>query len=493
MSSYSDRKTLEPYCPQVHGPWHGQHAYHLLERAGFGGTPEDVRLLSEHGMEASVDFLLRAPSNSYLAAPDWASSWREERYTSYSSRTEEEKRIFRQTRSRHMQDVQRDWIQRMISGPQPFIEKLTLFFHSHFAVSADKIKDPLMFHEHLNLFREMGMGDFRELVKAVCRNPAMVIFLDSASNVKGRPNENFARELMELYTLGEGNGYSEQDVMEAARALTGWRVRQFQSEFELSRHDQGIKNVLGQKGNLKMNGVVDAIFHRPEAARFLAVKLFEFFVFQNPPEALCRELAQQFEDVNYQVREYLRILFSSEVFYSEQAYRSLVKSPVQLLAGTYRKLSFAPQPPLNSARVALKLMGQNLLWPPDVDGWKEGDVWVNTNALMMRYHWLHFLTTGEVPAGLKQAVKGETPDTYIDVAPFRIPGKPQDAAGSITLAALHLFGRPLEDRATSRLRTYLTRGSNNARVLFDLTKSTSEQRFRGILYLMMSSPDYQRF
>ncbi len=444
-------------------------------------------------MDASVDFLLRAPTDEALSKPDWAETWREIRYQSTSGLSDEEKRERRNTRIGHMRDLQRDWIQRLISSPQPFLEKLTLFFHSHFAVSAEKVKDPLMFLEHLDLFRQMGMGDFRELTKAVCRNPAMVIFLDSASNVKGRPNENFARELMELYTLGEGVQYTERDVQEAARALTGWRVRQYQAEFDLSRHDPGIKHVLGKSGPLRMNDVVDAIFTRPEAARFIAVKLFEFFVYQHPEKDLQDELAIRFAEVNFHVREYLKLLFTSELFYSKQAYRTLIKSPVQLVISTYRKLAFDPNPPLNATRAALRLMGQNLLWPPDVDGWKEGDVWVNTNALMMRYHWLHFLTTGEVPEGLTRAVREASAETYLDVAPFRVPGKPQDVNGSLQLAALHLFGRPLEENAATRLARYLTHGSNNARVVFDLTKSTSEERFRGILYLMMSSPDYQRF
>ncbi len=492
MSSSSDRKTLARYRPEVSGPWQSRHAYHLLERAGFGGTADDVRLLAEHGMDASVDFLLRAPSEELLRQPDWASSWGELRGQAYSGLSEEEKRERRRTRDGHMRDVQRDWIQRMIQGPQPFIEKLALFFHSHFAVSADKVRDPLMFHEHLTLFRRQGMGDFRELTQAVCRDPAMVIFLDSASNVKGRPNENFARELMELYTLGEGQGYTEQDVQEAARALTGWRVQHFASDFVPSRHDAGMKQLLGTRGKLGMSDVVDAIFSRPEAARFIAVKLFEFYVFQHPSEALQEELARSFAQLKYQVRDYLKLLFSSELFYSKQAYRSQIKSPVQLVISTYRKLRLHPEPPLDSARVAMRLMGQHLLYPPDVDGWKEGEVWVNTNALMMRYHWLHFLSTGEVPAGLRSVVKGDKPESYIDLAPFRVTGKEQDAQGALRRAAFCLFGRPLDDAATLRLSRYLTRGSNNARVLFDLSKSTSEERFRGILYLMMSSPDYQR-
>lgn len=493
MSSDSVWEPLALYRPEVNGPWHGRHAYHLLERAGFGGTPEDVRLLSEHGLQASVDFMTRAPTTDVLDRPDWTSEWQEERYTPYSKRTEEEKREFRKLRDGFMQDVQRDWIQRMIDSPQPFLEKLALFFHSHFAVSAEKIKDPLMFHDHLTMFRQVGMGDFRTLTEAVCRDPAMVLFLDSASNVKGRPNENFARELMELYTMGEGNGYTEEDIIEAARALTGWRVRRHQTEFDSKRHDAGVKTVLGLTGTLQLKDVIQAIFRKPEASRFIAVKLFEFFVFQNPPADLQDQLAEKFRAVNFNVRAYLRVLFSSQVFYSEQAYRSLVKSPVQLVVSTYRKLRFEPTPPIDSARISLRLMGQNLCWPPDVNGWKEGEVWVNTNALMMRYHWMHFLTTGEIPEGLQRQIKGEMPETFIDVAPFQVKGRTQDPATALNLASLHLFGKPLAQPALQRLSRYLTRGSNNARVLFDLTKPTSEERFRGILYLMMSSPDYQRF
>jgi uncharacterized protein (DUF1800 family) len=394
-----------------------------------------------------------------------------------------------------MRDLQRDWLDRMMHGPQPFVEKLTLFFHSHFAVSAEKVKDPLMVHAHLNLFRAQGGSDFRDLVKQVCKDPAMVIFLDSASNVKGRPNENFARELMELHTLGEGQGYSEQDIQEAARALTGWSVKRFETVFNPGSHDDGSKTFMRKQGPFGVDEIVDLIFDTPEASRFLAVKLFRFFVYEDPSDALCDELAAQFKAVNYNVRDFLSMVFRSKAFYSAKALRSLIKSPIQLVVGTCRKLSFKPEPSLDSALEAARLMGQNLLWPPDVDGWKEGDVWINTNNLMMRYQWLHYLTTGEVPVGLKRVVKDSDEDSrpFVDVEPFLDPVRPEDADGAVDKAALRLFGRLLDENRKQEMIQYLKRGSNNAPVLFDLTKSTSEERFRGVLYLMMSSPDYHLF
>ncbi|MCH8513510.1 MAG: DUF1800 domain-containing protein [Kiritimatiellae bacterium] len=497
MSTSSE--SLAPYLPGVHGPWGPRHAFHLLERSGFGASSDTVEFITDLGPDDAVDFLLRSLIHNSVTPPEWLDEWTYERGTYRSLSTPEERQAFRNKRNAHMRDLQAWWLRRMLDGPQPFIEKLTLFWHSHFAVSAEKVNDPVMMYHHINLFRENGGGNFRDLVKAVCIAPAMVIFLDSASNVKGRPNENFARELMELYTMGEGNGYTEKDVLEASRALTGWRVRDFESQFAPRHHDDGPKTFLGkplgETGALAVNEIVDRIVDHPATARFVSRKLFTFFAHENPSEALVDEMAAHFRAVNFQIRPFLATVFKSKAFFSTQSLRGLVKSPVQLVVGTHRKLQTNPEPPVAATLLALRQMGQELLWPPDVDGWKEGHHWINSNALMMRYHWLHFLTTGEVPNALRgrghNPRPGLDPQIYLDLTSFIAPNREQDADWCLQQAALRLFGRPLPPARQQELVQYLTRGANNARVLFNITRSTSAERFRGVLYLLMSSPDYQ--
>lgn len=482
---------LQPYVPGVHGAWTHAHAFHLLSRAGFGAPPDEVRRILDAGPVDAAMFLTRPLLENSVTPPEWTESWRKEREAQSSSLSEEERERLRRLRRAHTRDLQLWWIDRMIHSPQPFIEKLTLFWHSHFAVDAHKVRDPLTFFEHLQLFREHGTDDFRELVRAVCVDPAMVQFLDSATNVRGRPNENFARELMELYTLGEGRGYTERDVTEAARALTGWRVRNHQTVFTRARHDEGSKTFLGETGNWGLGDILLLIFAQPQSARFVPAKLFSFFVHENPSEEMKDALAERFRADGFSIRRFMAHLFSSRVFYSPEAYRSLVKSPVQLLAGVHRMLPMERPPPPASNLIALRAMGQHPLYPPDVDGWKEGDAWINSNSLMMRQHWLHFLATGEIPAVLRDAGRDRPRTPWLNTRAFEKTGHLRDPDWCVNEAALRLFGRSLPPERQRELAEYLSRGANNARVVFDISRPTSAERFRGVLYLMMSSPDFQ--
>lgn len=481
--------TLRAYRPGIDGPWGEAEAAHLLERAGFGGTPEEIRELVRLGPAGAVDWVMGAVSASDVPVPGWVEAWDRERRRPRDGLTEEQRRQRRTLGRGSMRDLQGWWLRRMGEGPCPLQEKLTLFWHSHFATSAEKVDDPVMMWEQQQRFRALGMGPFADLVQAVCRDAAMIRFLDSESNVSGRPNENFARELMELYTLGEGN-YTEEDVREASRALTGWHIRDFQGDFDERRHDGGVKTLLGETGRFGDRDVVGILMKQPAMARFISHKLFEFFVAYRPGPRLREALAEAFTAGSYRVGDYLRMLFRSQLFYIPKVRLSLIKSPAQYVVGTLRRLP-GRRPPEPVLLQAMRQMGQEVLWPPDVDGWKEGVSWIHTHALTMRYHFAYYLATGELPAGLRAGDIESAGGPLLDVGPFvdNMTATREDQCAR-ELAA-HLFGQPLPQARLAGYAEYLRTGSNGARVSFDLRKAVSAERFLGVAYLMLSSPEYQ--
>ena len=497
--SIDPAESLEPFVPGRHGRWDAAYAFHLLERAGFGGSPAEVARCLDQGPAAAVEDLLRPPPSPALPDPAWGSDWRSRRAVPYASLTMEERQVRERKRNQYMASVQADWLLRLVQGSNAPLEKLCLFWHSHFATSAEKVNDPLLLLGQLSMFRAKGFGPFEELLLDLCRDPAMIVFLDSASNVKGRPNENFARELMELYGLGEGRGYTEADVREAARAFTGWAIEKHAFAFRSKQHDAGSKTYLGQTGNWGGEDIVRILAAHPGCAEFVACKLFAFYVYPDPSPGFRAELGRTFAELGLDTRKFLDLLLRSRAFYSDRALRALVKGPVQLVAGTYRKLALSPLPPPVSVRLALRRMGQEVLWPPDVNGWKEGTAWINTNAMMMRYHWLHYLATGEVPDALRgegfpsPEAKDQKIEGFIDTRPFLIPNRERDAEHCVRQAMLCLFGATLPESRVQELVQYLRTGANGARVTFDLGKNTSAERLRGALYLMMCSPEYQMF
>jgi uncharacterized protein (DUF1800 family) len=240
-----------------------------------------------------------------------------------------------------------------------------------------------MYEQNL-LLRRYASGNFGQLLHAVGKDPAMVIYLDSASNRKGKPNENFAREVMELFTLGEGH-YTETDVREAARAFTGWSIDPDSGGFRWrpALHDDGMKTVLGRTGNFDGDGVLDILLTRRETAEFIVTKLWREFVSPEPDPAEVRRIAQQFQLSNYEVKVALRELLLAPAFWAPETRGALIKSPVDLVVGTMRTLDFQVGDPLPLALVVAQL-GQNLFSPPNVRGWPGGEAWINSATLLAR-------------------------------------------------------------------------------------------------------------
>ncbi|HEY8506382.1 MAG TPA: DUF1800 domain-containing protein, partial [Gemmataceae bacterium] len=276
---------------------------------------------------------------------------------------------------------------------------MTLFWHNHFATSIAKVRLPLLMRDQNLLLREHALGKFGPLVQAVSKDPAMLVWLDSNSNVKGKPNENYARELMELFTLGVGN-YTERDVREAARAFTGWHTNvnpqagfnindpRFKPAFTFQRalHDDGEKTVLGRTGKWDGDDVVRIVLGQPACARFIARKFYRDFVGEAvaPPDALIEPLADCFRKSDYDIADLLKTVLRSRHFYSDFAYRQRVKSPAEYVVGLLRGLGaeLPAEAPGLSLPAAMQELGQTLFAPPSVKGWDGGGAWLNTATLL---------------------------------------------------------------------------------------------------------------
>ncbi|MEX0586120.1 MAG: DUF1800 domain-containing protein, partial [Pirellulales bacterium] len=278
--------------------------------------------------------------------------------------------------------------------PHPLRERMTLLWHNHFATSATKVNRlPLMLRQN-GLMRRHALDRFRPLLEAMGRDPAMLLWLDGANSVKGRPNENYARELMELFSLGVGN-YQEADVKEAARALTGWHLDDEKAVFVTERHDEGEKTVLGQKGRWRDSDIVRIVLEHPAAGRWLARRLFRQFVSEaeSPPDALIEPLAEQLRKSDYDVAGCVRTILSSNAFYSEAAWRARVKSPVDYVVGLLRTLSASV--PVDDLGDAMQGIGQSLFAPPNVKGWDGGRAWLNSATLVARHNLAWRLVGGQ--------------------------------------------------------------------------------------------------
>ncbi len=289
----------------------------------------------------------------------------------------------------------------------PLSEKMTLFWHNHFVSSDQKVRSPhLMYRQNL-LLRRHALGNFATLLHEIARDPAMVIYLDNASNRKAQPNENFAREVMELFTLGEGH-YTEHDVKEAARAFTGWSIDFDTGEFlfRAPQHDDGPKTVLGRSGNLGGEDVLRVLLAHPRTAEHVVEKLWREFVSPSLDPAEVKRIARRFRDSGYDIRAALRALLTSNTFYAEHNRATLIKSPVELVIGTLRQFRFSTGEMLPFA-LSVAQLGQNLFAPPNVKGWPGGEAWINSTTLLARKQLLERLFRGEDTMPMAALAAGE--------------------------------------------------------------------------------------
>ena len=395
--------------------WNYERAAHLLERAGFGGTPEDVARLAVLSPEDAVSFLIdwEQVSNDQLQDFDHSGIFRTGMIEVPRSRAQAVRDARRDGEalgvkikpggSRPLQPVvnaffyilnadrleirrlSRWWGERMVFTERPLQEKLALFWHGHFATGNVKVRDYRKMLQQLDLFHAKGKGPLRDLLRGIATDPAMLVYLDAGQNVKGNPNENFAREILELFTLGPGN-YTEKDIREAARAFTGWTHDPDTLAFVINadQHDTDAKTFLGHTGNFDGYDIIDLILQEPATARFLAGKLHRYFVRDEGDEAVIDALAEQYRASGYDTAGLLRTIFLSRDFYAPASVAGQIKSPVQMVVGTYRKLGLADVPGVPDFHVATERLGQRLFEPPNVAGWAGGRAWITSATLLER-------------------------------------------------------------------------------------------------------------
>jgi hypothetical protein len=401
---------LSPIGP---ADWNYERAAHLLERAGFGGTPAEIGALAQMTPEQAVRHLVdyRTVDNSHLRPFDESGVWEADLDPFPVSRpatTEQAKARgealgveVKPAGNRPMQPVVNKffywlrasrletnragywWAQRMLTTHRPLEEKLALFWHGHFATSEEKVRDYRKMVRQLDLFYRHGNGNFRDLVIGVAQDPAMLAFLDAGVNVKGAPNENFAREIMELFTMGVGN-YSEHDIREAARAFTGWNYVNLDFVVNRDQHDDSVKTVLGQRGPLDGVQVIDVILAQPVTAEFLATKLYRFFVREEVSPEMRKQLGALLRDNRYEIAPLLTTLFLSHDFYSPPSYATRIKGPVELVVSTYKKLGLDAVPGVPDFNDTTAALGQQLFRPPTVAGWAQGRSWITPGLLLER-------------------------------------------------------------------------------------------------------------
>lgn len=386
-------------------------ARHLLNRTSFAANVDDVDAFARLTREEAVERLLGWTRNPPLTPPP---GWTGEPFESprrARTMSAEDRKLFQREQIGKGVALRAWWLRQMLTTPSPFTEKMTLFWHNHFVSSQRKVRSPQLMYRQNVLLRQHALGNFGELLHAVSKDPAMVIYLDSASNRKGRPNENFAREVMELFTLGEGH-YTERDVKEAARAFTGWSIDPETGGFVFRRfqHDDGMKTVLGTSGQLDGDALLDILLAQPQTAEFIVAKLWREFVSPTPDPQEVRRIARAFRDSRYDIKTALRALLVSDAFYAPQNRAALIKSPVDLVVGTLRQFRFTMGEPLPFV-FAVNQFGQNLFAPPNVKGWPGGDAWIDSSTLLARKAFLDRLFRAEEmrPAMTAMAAGAERP------------------------------------------------------------------------------------
>jgi uncharacterized protein (DUF1800 family) len=388
---------LQPFSPDD-GAFTPVQAAHLLNRATFGGTADDIAKAVKLGPVGAVEWLLDFPDapadeQSKTDVPDLST------IEGYPKTFAERRRLFEGLSPQERQDLQqrlnnanrqataeivRWWLGRMIRGPYLMQEKLTLLWHGHFTSNAtDERSAWLMWRQH-EVLRQHAAGNFRSFVHEISRDPAMIDYLNNQQNRKGKPNENYARELMELFTLGVGN-YSENDIKEAAKAFTGWGHDGDDYIFRRNFHDDGPKTFFGRTGNFNGNDIIDIILSGDVSPRYIGAKVFGWLAYEGVDESLAGALALAMKQSNYELRPLLRLILTSKAFYSPTAMFNQIKSPVQLLMGTCRQMGIS-LPDRGQLRGWLDSMGQMPLNPPNVKGWPGGRTWINTSTLFARYN-----------------------------------------------------------------------------------------------------------
>jgi uncharacterized protein (DUF1800 family) len=421
---------------------------HLLRRAGFGSTEAELDAYTNLGFQQTLDRLLN--------------------YEQVDDSAVEQQVAAIQVDRRNVELARLSWMTRMLYTQRPLQEKMVLFWHTHFATASSKVRGADILLQQIQLFRDNALSNFETLLQQVTRDPAMLIWLDNNQNKKDRPNENYAREVMELFTVGIGN-YTDNDVKEAARAFTGYTAnRAGQFSFNPDQHDDGDKVFMGILQNWDANDILAKLVRHPATARFLTTKLFRFFVYDSPDAATIDRLSTTFTNSGFDMRAVVRDIFTGPEFLSDQAFRGNVKQPVELVIGALKVLNvqnIGPDLPQTTRR-----MGQDLLNPPDVSGWKGGDNWISATTLLERFNFADRLAAARAP---------DQP-YFVDVASQLQTHGLRSASDIVD----YYLGLLVDGAATPEARQALIAFLGN-------DDPVNEQNVRGMLHLSMALPTHQ--
>lgn len=436
--------------------WTNKEVVHLLLRAGFGSTKEEVAACLALGQVETVRRLV-AGEDLVDTAPKLASF---EQFQADGKKKLDPLQLV---------DQQMYWLHRMVNSPAPLIEKMTLFWHGHFATANYKVKDTSLMVRQNELFRKYALGNFKKLLTEIGKDPAMMIWLDVNQNKKGKPNENYAREVMELFTLGIGH-YTETDVKESARAFTGWAYNKTEDKvnYNAKQHDNDTKTLLGESGKLDADDVIEILFHQKSLPTFLAEKLLTFYATDTPSESWIQTVAALITQKNT-IGEVLQALFLSEEFYAEKYRLALIKTPADYIAGILKccKLSVA-----KGHAQAMRKMGQELFVPPDVAGWRGGVTWLNTNCLLARYQFVE---------GIAKQMNGQ----LLTSAEFT-PEQTDSALAWLKIWAQRMGITDLSSQTLQSLSSYA-----EDTIVHNKQSKQKTAGLRGLLQLVLISPEAQ--
>ena len=477
----------QPWRPTPNDPWSRKWAAHLYRRAAFGASRTELIEAERLGPDGTLDLLLKGRPEAAEIDKSLADIGR-----------------VAAGRDDNGEQLRSWWLYCMLQGKHPLREKMTLFWHNHFATSIVKVQNALLMFRQNWLLRTHALGHFGPMLQAISRDGAMLIWLDANNNVKGKPNENYARELMELFSLGVGN-YTEQDIREAARAFTGWHVNGEGFRFNAREHDDGPKTVLGKTGPWDGGDIVRIVLEQPAAAHFLVRKLYHYLVNEQsePPDSFLDPLCESFRKSDYDIAALLKTMLSSRHFYSDYAFRQRVKSPVEFVLGAVQAVygrfgeddpAYRPLPQQVLVRW-LDSMGQSLFAPPNVKGWPGALTWLNTSTVLERNNFATALALGTLWTNATAARAFGKPvprDDFAEEAPpakafdpARLlqeekASKPEEAAGA--LLNLYLPGS-IRSEAKEKLVAFVAEGNPVGPAL--------ERRAREVVHAILTMPEYQ--
>jgi hypothetical protein len=447
------------YTPTADEPFDTRRLCHLLRRCAFGVTPQRLAANKSKSPGEVIDGLLNYdPEND----PFEVMVTGLEGFVNFTNAGA----------------VASYWYYRMLNSPQPMQERVALFWHNRFATASGKVENGRLMHGQVQTFRELGLGSFRELLVAMGRDPAMLVWLDGQTNRKGKPNENYAREVMELFALGIGN-YSERDVKELARCFTGWRVSEEEASFDEKQFDEGEKEVLGRKGKFDSESAVDVLLAQPAASKYLARNLLKEFVHPEPSDEHVEHYAKRLVDASWKVKIVMREMLASRLFFSDWAYRARIKSPVELAVGS--ALALGGKVSTDFLRDQATRLGQNLLNPPNVKGWPGGEAWINSNTVLLRFNFAMQMATQRQREFVRNsALDRWTKDNNI-----------KDANDVLDHLAVLLLDGEMGSGTREVFQHYMNRDDKNEYKAFKLTPGSINSKVRGFMHMMMTMPEYQ--